>query len=349
MRISNLLILIFLGSSSLAKAEDLLDLNIEAEGMIDTYYSHNFDSQKSASKQFFTQSLKDDKYNLNLAYFGVAAENENFHGKLSLQYGNSVDANYSAETYDSLKYLQEAFIGYNLNEKLRIDVGIYFSHIGLESFISKNNSAYTRSLVSEFSPYYQSGVRIEYQLSESILTQLHLLNGWQNVSTDKLQPAIGTQVVFGKSNHTQVSYNTFFGNENDGFRTLQDIVVTVPLHESLDISGAIDWGFEDSDINESGDWYGFLFLADFWVLENLSFITRFEGYSDTDSIIVISENGQAFKTNSYSVGFNYEPQENILIRTEYKSLMSSNLIFKKDDSTYTKNDSYLIGSLSIFF
>ena len=64
---------------------------------------------------------------------------------------------------DLARNIQEAYVGYRVTDKLWIDEGIYFSHIGFESWISRDNWTYTRSLDAEFTPYYQSGVKATYQ------------------------------------------------------------------------------------------------------------------------------------------------------------------------------------------
>ena len=40
-----------------------------------------------------------------------------------------------------------------------IDAGIFFSHIGSESWISRDNPTNTRSLAADFTPYYETGIR----------------------------------------------------------------------------------------------------------------------------------------------------------------------------------------------
>ncbi len=54
--------------------------------------------------------------------------------------------------------------------------------MGMESWISRDNPTYTRSLVAEYSPYYQSGVKFTWAPSSRITAQLDVVNGWQNIS-----------------------------------------------------------------------------------------------------------------------------------------------------------------------
>ncbi len=139
----------------------------QANGFIDTYYSDDLDDQGSRTTEYLTQPKYRDEPRLNLANLSLAFDHSDFHSKVTAQYGDSVDVNYAAEESKNIRYLQEAYVGYSLSEKLRVDAGIYLSHIGLENFNSYLNAAYTRAFVSEFSPYYQSGIRLSYEYSKS--------------------------------------------------------------------------------------------------------------------------------------------------------------------------------------
>jgi len=43
--------------------------------------------------------------------------------------------------------------------------------------------AYTRSLVADYTPYYLSGAKLTWQATPKLTSQLHLVNGWQNIRT----------------------------------------------------------------------------------------------------------------------------------------------------------------------
>ena len=103
--------------------------------------------------------MHEDQVNLNLAYIDGTLSTDNYRGRIALQTGDSVVSNYLSENDLFWRYIQECSFGYKINEDLWIDGGIYLSHIGAESFISGDNINYTRSLVAEFSPYYETGVK----------------------------------------------------------------------------------------------------------------------------------------------------------------------------------------------
>ena len=78
--------------------------------------------------------------------------------------------------------MQEAVVGVKLAENVWLDGGVFYSHLGLESWASRDNLTYTRSLVAEYSPYYQSGVKLTWTPSAKLTAQIDVVNGWQIVS-----------------------------------------------------------------------------------------------------------------------------------------------------------------------
>ena len=85
------------------------------------------------------------------------------YGRLALQVGTSVQSNYAAEptvgtvSGPSLsRFIQEAYAGYRLTPSLWVDGGVFYSHMGMESWASKDNLTYTRSLVARHSIFVVS-------------------------------------------------------------------------------------------------------------------------------------------------------------------------------------------------
>ncbi|MGH7469382.1 MAG: outer membrane beta-barrel protein [Longimicrobiales bacterium] len=54
------------------------------------------------------------------------------------------------------RQIQEGVVGYYVGDHIWIDVGLYFSHIGTEGWISRGNWTYTRSLIADWLPYDES-------------------------------------------------------------------------------------------------------------------------------------------------------------------------------------------------
>lgn len=93
------------------------------------------------------------------AHLDVRVERGPVRGRLALQAGTSVQPNYAAEPRlgsvsgpDLSRHIQEAVVGVRVAAPLWVDAGVFFSHIAQESWISRDNPTYTRSLIADYTP-----------------------------------------------------------------------------------------------------------------------------------------------------------------------------------------------------
>jgi len=312
---------------------------------VDTYSAYAKNSLINDERSYFTQASQNNDYHLNLASAGLGYDDGLLRGKLVGQYGDSVDINYNAEPQDSLKFVQESYLGAYLDKDTSIDVGTFLSHIGAEGWQSKDNLNYTRSFIAEFSPYYETGVRISHKIDDNWSAQLLGVNGWQN-TTDARHPALGTQVAF-SDNGLVVTSNTFFGNENYGSRIFHDLIVSKSYDSGLSLVGSIDVGYQSEASAASGTFWGYSLMGKQKLDEMFSVNARFESYLDPHGVIVTSTTGENFKAYGASLGLDTILGSGFLLRGEVKHLFSPNRIFM-DNQNETDNDTLLVVSLSFF-
>ena len=142
---------------------------------VDTYYAWDFDRPGSFDRAYTTQPVRHAEANVNLAYVETKFAGPRYRGRLALQWGTSVQANYAGEPkIGSIsgpgvsQFIQEATAGYQVDSTLWIDAGIFLSHLGYEGWISRDNLAYSRSFVADFSPYYETGVKATWAASRKL-------------------------------------------------------------------------------------------------------------------------------------------------------------------------------------
>lgn len=350
-RLFILTILIF--SSALCWPQD--SLNFKWGGFIDTYYAYDFNNPSTIDRQYTTQAIRHNEFNINMAYVDLKISSEQIRSRMALQFGNSVEANYAQEPQQGnisgpeiIKHIQESYVGTKLDENTWIDAGIFFSHIGLESFISKDNINYTRSLVADFSPYYQAGVKISHDFSDKVSGQILLLNGWQMISDNNSDKTLGTQLSYNFSENTYLTYNTLIGNEST-FRHFHDLVFRSALSNNFELSLQIDLGFsEKSNSNAYSRWFG-TSLMTFYKLSLQSKInTRIEYYYDPDKVITSTGSTLSFDVFSCSLGFDHKINDFTTFRSEVRHYRSPNQIFSSSTIDKNKNTSF-ISSLGFSF
>ena len=131
-------------------------------GFADFYYQYDFDNPVDKMRPDYIYNYKKHHQpRLNLALFKAEFKKNKWKANLGLMAGDYVKYNLAAEP-GWAKVIYQAILGYSFNDKLSVDAGIFPSHIGFESAISKDNWTLSRSLLAENSPYYETGLKLAY-------------------------------------------------------------------------------------------------------------------------------------------------------------------------------------------
>lgn len=259
---------------------------------VDGYFAYDFNRPEGHDRAFTTQAQRHDEFAVNLAHIEAKYQSPRARARLALQAGTSVHANYAGEPdsiagfQNLLPNLQEAYAGFAVTPKLWIDAGIFFSHIGSESWISADNPNYTRSLPAEFSPYYETGVRASWQAHPSLAVTAVVVNGWQIISENNHDKAGGIRLDWTASPAITVSYSNFVGREPNAssgdheVRFFNDVSARITPSERVLIIPTFDIGTQDGDT-----WYAASLVGRYAVTPTVAVNGRVERYDDQDGVI----------------------------------------------------------------
>lgn len=322
---------------------------------VDTYYA--FDAnQPNRDRLYTTLPTRHNEFALNLAMIEARVASGEVRAHLALQAGTSVYANYSTELRDPtksgaqladlLQNVQEANVGYKVSDSLWVDAGIFLSHIGSESFISKENWNYTRSLIADFSPYYQAGVRLSYDSGNSWSFQVHVLNGWQNLIETNTDKSLGTQVVFHPTDRFSVTHNALVGREAD-LRVFQDLILKYRVFDFWEASITVDFGVQRRPFGFA-TWYGTSLQNRFKIDDKTHLSLRLENYADPDGVIVPTTTASNFQAVGASVNLDRKLSPELLWRNELRWLNARDAIFPSNSGSSTQT-AFGITSLSFSF
>jgi len=114
--------------------------SLTISGYAEAYYQYDFNKPSDNNRPGFIYSHnRHNEFNLNLGFLKANYTAERVRANLALAAGTYMNANYAAEP-GVLKNIFEANAGVKLSKKksLWLDAGIFGSHIGFESAISKD-------------------------------------------------------------------------------------------------------------------------------------------------------------------------------------------------------------------
>ena len=331
---------------------------------VDAYYAWdaNRPGPGNFDRAFTTQPARQDEFNVNLAFVEVKLAGARTRGRLALQAGTSVQSNYAGEPRtgsvsgpDLARHVQEAVVGVRAAQALWVDAGIYLSHIGQESWISRDDPTYTRSLIAEYSPYYETGVKATWAASAKLTVQLHLLNGWQNIAESNRAKALGLRLDYAASPHLTVGYANFLGNEApDTARARTRVFNEAYLAWSAGPLGVwltVDHGLQGrGPASGTSSWYGGAAIARVRLSPTVALAGRLERYADPDGVIIAAGTAGAFVANGASVGVDVDAGGGALWRTELRGYRASHAVFPlRGGAGSSREDAFVVSSLALTF
>lgn len=341
------------------------ELPVKLGGFLDTYYAFDTNTPKNHEREFTTQPVRHNEFNVNLAYIEAVMKQEKTRGRLALQFGQSVTKNTTGEPKDGAtsgpqdaKIFQEAYIGKKLGEKTWIDLGIFLGNIGAESWISKDNWTYTRALNLDYVPYYSSGVRLEHSLNEKQSFQVQILNGWQNMSENNQGKALGLQYKHLLGQSLTFTYNNFTGDEEvvpsqtdakfrPRFRSYHNFILQWLKSDRWQYLTAFDVGHQAQQENDGTDgWLAATVTVRRVLNEEQSLALRLEHYSDPHQTNVSTGTRNGFQVSGASMNFDQKLDQNVLWRTELRGFYSKDEIYPQGKNNKNRLDGFLVTSVS---
>lgn len=287
---------------------------------LDTYYNYNFNSPADNTHTISSSIGRHNEFTLNLASIGIETNYKNIVGRLWMQFGQmgSIVNDLDGSVYrgrntsiNNLKYIREAAAGYHFDKwhGINVEMGIFMSYIGLESYVTQENWSYQRSMLCDFTPFYFSGARVQAHLTKNLRTELWLLNGWQSYNSFSDSPGIGSSTYYRPSENLQLVANFYLGRDTQNPDTDANQSQRVRFHhdnsivaryfkrpESKGISQAAfslnsHYGFQSN--NEEGDivkasenfMIGTSFANRIWLNKNKLALTLRGDYMTNQSVV----------------------------------------------------------------
>lgn len=341
---------------------------------VDAYYAWDagrppsLDRSFAGGAPFTTQPARHNEFNVNLAFVDAVLAGPRVRGRLALQAGTSVQSNYAGEPTNGTlsgpsmaRHIQEAVAGYRIADGLWVDGGIFFSNVGMESWISRDNPTYTRSLAADYSPYYSSGVKLTWAATDRLSARVDLVNGWQNVSESNAGKGAGIRLDFAATPTSTLAYYGFLSPEaGTRLRTFNGVGARI-VAGAWTLLGAADVGTQARAPASGGTsrWVDAAAIARYRVTPAVALSARVEYADDRDQVVIgtgARGTGATAVANAPlravggSVGVDVQPQPRVLWRTEARGWRNRDAIFPDGRGDAPRRSSgFVVTSLALTF
>ncbi|MBL4676682.1 MAG: porin [Mucilaginibacter sp.] len=345
--------------SALAQDSVKKSSNLTISGYAELYYGYDFNKPANNTRPGFIYSHnRHNEVDANLAFLKANYDNGMIRANFALMAGTYANANLAAEQ-GVLKNIYEANAGIKLSKtaNLWLDAGIFSSHIGFESAISKDCWVLTRNISSENTPYYESGAKLTYTTNDGKLTLAGLyLNGWQRINRQdgNSSPAGGVQVYYKATDKITLNYSNYLGTEGaDSVRVRRfyhNFYGIFQLTNKLKLTAGFDYGTQQKakGSDETNHIISPVAIVRYQLADKWAMAGRFEYYQDKNGMIIATGTTNGFSTKGYSLNLDYSPISNAVIRLEGKVYDSKDKIFTRNN-TAVNNNPLITASFAVAF
>lgn len=193
---------------------------IELRAFADAYAAVNYEFPKPQDGK--NQLRAFDRTNgFALSWVGLDAsyEPEPVGATVSLRFGPTAEVFARDDAAFGLTPVKQAFASWKPrfgNSPLRLDFGKFDSIYGAEAAESQDNINYTRgALFTLIQPWFHTGLRATWQLSEALALRALAVNGWNNSVDNNAGKSFGAQVEYTPTRRFRLKLGWLGGPEQD--------------------------------------------------------------------------------------------------------------------------------------
>lgn len=326
---------------------------ISFSGLVDGYYSLNFNHPASQTNQLRNFDVKANQFSLNMAKLTMEHAAEPVGFRVDLGFGKAFDLVHGAEAAPSaFRNIEQAYISYKPVQAkgLQIDFGKHVTMAGAEVIETHSNWNYSRSLLFSWAiPYYHMGLRASMPAGKHFTAGFHLVNGWNNVEDNNSGKTLGFTgaVVTGPVSW----YNNYYAGPektgvNEGWRHLYDTTLLVTGSKASAYLN-FDYGVDKLAAGGSSNaWYGFAGAARFALTDKIALAPRLEWFKDRDGF----STGTVQTLKEFTLTGEYKWAQGLLSRLEYRRDWSDQPFFDRGGTpgVYKHQDTLLVGFVAFF-
>ncbi|MCU0417871.1 MAG: porin [Cytophagaceae bacterium] len=307
-------------------------------GYVDMYYSYNLNNPPHSPGVSFENAtrifdIKHNEFSLGLIQTKLAYTTDKSEAVIDLTYGpNAYLGNFGNVFGTGDLFIKQAYFAYNATDKLKFTVGQFGTHIGYELIDAPLNFNYSLSYLFGNGPFYHTGAKASYMLSDKVGIMAGIVNGWDAMYDFNKSKSVIAQLYLAPKDGWDVYINYIGGNEKNGwsFPTagfqgtggttlpdsiktgshLFDLTTTYQVTDAFKIglnaaygTGKLDtMNFAVDGKMGTATWYGAALYLNYSFSDVVALGLRAEHFNDKDGVRYISNAiGQGCAVNSFTL------------------------------------------------
>lgn len=335
------------GTKTAEKTDTLSHPEFKIGAYVSTYYAY-YDDETEVNDfvQFPTLSPRNNQFALNMALITLDYKSKFLRSNIGLHYGDVAESTWPA----NFKLIQEANAGFRIHKKLWFDAGFFKTHVGIESFQPRENITSSMSLVNYHEPYYFSGAKLTWYVSDKLSLQANVFNGYSNYSDNNKNKIFNFSTVYTPGDKLSMTYNFLTSdespsNEKQSHQRYYNNFYISFTQQKFTLGLELNYGWQKNslktDSTKHATVYSGLLVGKYQVFKKHAVYARLENFSDPDQILSTNVDIGNY-INGLTAGYEFKPQKNAALSVEWRRLESDNLVFKQGNYILNQRNEFIV-------
>ncbi len=271
-------------------------------GYVDAYYQYNFNKPASGLNQGRIFDTPHNSFSLGLVQTVFTYTRDRLSVVADLTFGPNADlGNFGNE--GTSRIIKQAYISYDVSEKVNFTIGQFGTHIGYELIDAPLNYNYSLSYLFGNGPFYHTGAKLDFALSEKVGLMIGVLNGWDGLQDFNDKKSVAAQISFAPVEGLGIylnwiggdEYNTEsnFGDSEGSYTSLFDLTTSYQATPSFLVGlnaayGSFKTGADSPSAfdpwSKDATWSGAALYANYAINDGFGLGVRGEYFSDPDGV-----------------------------------------------------------------
>ncbi len=303
-------------------------------GYVDAYYAYYTDSLGNGNYQKWPSiSPRSNQFGLNTAMITAQYDADKVRGIITLHYGDIARSAWS----NTFNPIMEAHAGVRLCKKLWLDAGFFRTHFGTEGLLPKENFTSSVSVNTWHEPYFESGMRLNYNPSEKLAINLYVLNGYNIYEDNNTKKSIGILATYALGGKGNIGYSNYTGDDTP---TAADSITHLRIHNNvffnytikkLKIQVGMDYCMQENsdlkDTKKGATMMSGVASLKYQFIPTFAGYARYEFFNDPQGFmggVLVDQKGEATGLKLWGItgGVEYKPTDASYIRLECRQLIA---------------------------
>ncbi len=322
-------------------------------GSLDLYYRYNFANAPSFKNNYTSFTNSQNSFELGMAT--VRADHSWAKAGVTVELGfgrRAQDFSYNESanlSLFSLANVVQAYVYYNLTDKIKLTAGKWGTHIGYEVVDAALNRNYSMSYMFTYGPFYNMGLKADVSLGGKSAFMVGISNPTDNTTTASPYKSFIAQFSTATPDSKWKFYLNYQGGKYALGATLNqiDLVVTGVITDKFSIGMNGTDQIRKSESTPSMSWYGAALYLNYDPSPLFGLTLRSEYFSDKDHLLAITTDGGKFSEFTLSGNIRLG-KLTVIPELRYDAYSTDQAFLKHDDTPAKSTFSGILAAVYVF-